>query len=198
MWTLVITFLVLAGISALNIGRAGANFNDLYPLLAALSLGGAALLAWAREHIWLRVAVTLLLAYQVYLFLGWAQQGFIDQLAGKLGNRRELDQLTQFVQDTPGPLLADEYMGLLPLNGRPIYFMPFEFKQLQEIGAWDQTALIQSIQNQEFPAVLLHLPRTWNFAIVTRWTPELRQAIYGSYEHARTLAESLIYLPKSQ
>jgi hypothetical protein len=194
-WSLVIIFLFTAGVSAFSIGRAGASTNTLYPLLAALSLGGAALLYWAREHIWLRIAVTVLLAIQVYYFLGWAQQDFSPQLAGKLGNRRELDQLAQFVQQAPGPVLADEYMGLLPLYDRPISFMPFEFKQLQEIGAWDPASLIQSIQNRDFAAALLHNPRTWSFAIVTRWSPEIRQAIYNSYKHARTLAETLIYLP---
>jgi hypothetical protein len=51
--------------------------------------------------------------------------------------RTELAGLEGIVDDSEGPVLADEYAGLLPLDGRGINLQPFEVTEPQRDGRWD-------------------------------------------------------------
>jgi hypothetical protein len=53
---------------------------------------------------------------------------------------REVRQLSRIVAEAEGPVLTDEHMGLLPLNGKRIRFQPFEMTQLSRDGSWSRTA----------------------------------------------------------
>jgi hypothetical protein len=86
-------------------------------------------------------------------------------------------------------------MGLIPLNGRRLYFQPFEYKQLQAADLWNEAPLVDSIKRQEFSVILLYEPLEWN-AITVRWTPEVRNTIYAHYRLENTLARTFVYLPK--
>ena len=66
--------------------------------------------------------------------------------------RTELSQLNSLVAETPGAILADEYMGMLTLEGRPLVIQPFEVTQLAWAGKWDQTPLLESIRKKEYRA----------------------------------------------
>ena len=92
-------------------------------------------------------------------------------------------------------MLADEYMGLIPLHGHRLYFQPVEYKQLQAANLWSEAPLIASIQLEEFSVILLYEPRDRS-AISVRWTPEIRNTIYAHYRLEDTLARTLVYLPQ--
>jgi hypothetical protein len=95
------------------------------------------------------------------------------------------------VAETDGPILADEYMGMLTRQGRPLFIQPFEVTQLARAGKWDQTPLLESIRNREF-AVIILLDRDWSHE---RWTPEMLDAITQSYILVDTVAGNLVYAP---
>jgi hypothetical protein len=114
----------------------------------------------------------------------------------KLSDTREVEGLAKYIQEAEGPILADEYMGLIPLHGGRLYFQPFEYKQLQAANLWSEAPLIDSIQREEFSIILLYEPLEWN-AISVRWTPEVRNNIYAHYSLADTLARTFVYRPKS-
>jgi hypothetical protein len=166
----------------------------MYEAAAALCLGVGAFIAWCRQHDWLKVILLLVLAAQVNLLVQWSRHDFIPTVMKKVDDYREVAQMAQLVRDAPGPVLADEYMGLLPLSGRSLYFQPFEYKQLQEAELWSEAALLRSIERQEFSAILLYEPRTWN-AIPTRWTAGMRDSIYAHYHLETTLADTFVYVP---
>jgi hypothetical protein len=89
----------------------------------------------------------------------------------------------------PGPILADEYMGMLTLQGRPLVIQPFEVTQLAWSGKWDQTPLLNSINKTEFAAIILY-DRPW---VNERWTQEMLSAINHSYMLVDVVAENKIY-----
>jgi hypothetical protein len=103
--------------------------------------------------------------------------------------RTELNELKALVAETPGPILADEYMGMLTLAGRPLVIQPFEVTQLAWAGTWDQTPLLESIRNKEFGAIILY-DRPW---VNERWTAEMLEAITQSYILVDRVAENKIY-----
>jgi hypothetical protein len=106
----------------------------------------------------------------------------------------ELRRLENIVAETDGPILADEYMGMITLQGRFLVLQPFEVTQLANAGMWDQEPLVDSIKAKEFPLILIHyFPEYPVFK--ERWTPEMLSAIYMNYRGVETLAETRVYRP---
>lgn len=194
-WPLATPYFVGAVVAAFTVGKAGSSVNYLFEVAVALSLFAGAIIAWTGNSYGFKALVIFLLAFQMFGIVNWSRQEYIPFVTGKVDNYREVAQLAELVRKAPGPVLADEYMGLLPLYGRRLYFQPFEFKQLAEAHLWNQDLFLASIQREEFSAILIYEPRSGNGRI-TRWTPEIRNTIYAHYELDKILAETFIYLPK--
>ncbi|HEU0294848.1 MAG TPA: glycosyltransferase family 39 protein [Anaerolineales bacterium] len=195
-WPLVVPYCLGSALMILTAGAANSGANDLFEVVAALCLASGAFIAWAGENYWLKALLVFVLAVQMNVFIDWSRQDYVPAIMNKVADTREVEQLAEYVQEARGPILADEYMGLLPLYGRRIYFQPIEYKQLQAVNLWSEAPLIASIQREEFSIILLYLPRRWSTAITSRWSPALRDNIYAHYRWERTLAETLIYLPE--
>ena len=137
----------------------------------------------------------LLLAAQLATLTAWSREEYYPRLLGKVAQKTELARLAQLVQAADGSVLADEYMGLVPLAGRRLYFQPFEYKQLAEAGLWDDDRLVGVIDRQEFPLLLLYEPPDWD-AFYSRWSEPLRRAIYRRYTRGEVWAYTVVYRPK--
>jgi hypothetical protein len=127
--------------------------------------------------------------------IDWSRQDYIPALMNKVADTRKIEQLAEYVRGAQEPILADEYMGLIPLAGRRLYFQPYEYKQLQAANLWSEAPLVDSIERQEFSVILLYEPPDRS-AISTRWTEEVRHTIYAHYRLEDTLARTFVYRPK--
>lgn len=202
------SYLVGAFLSALTVGKAGSNVNYLLELCAALALCTGGVIAWANQPrnaspneagMGAPTAVPSLLGSALVLVLtaGLIHSLYITStryaysLETGLDNTAGLIELEAYVKDTPGLILADEYMGMLTLQGRPLVIQPFEVTQLAYAGMWDQTPLLTSIAEQEFDAIILY-DQWWS---LTRWTPEMLAAIQQHYSYTKYLAGNKIYTP---
>ena len=194
-WPLVVSYGLAAGFMTFTIGMANASANELFEVVAALCLVSGAFIAWAGESYWLKALLVFVLALQVDALVNWSRQEYIPALIAKVADTREVEGLAEYVQKAEGPLLADEYMGLLPLAGRRLYFQPLEYKQLQAAGLWNEAPLVDAIQRQEFSLILLYEPRDRS-AISIRWTENVRNAIYAHYTVEDTLARTFVYRPQ--
>ena len=116
--------------------------------------------------------------------------------AGVIANRDGLARLKKVVDDSNGPVLADEYAGLLPLEGRGIYLQPFEMTQLQREGRWDQGPLLVSIERREFSAILIWKPPYAPGVYRERWTRDALQTIEYSYRPTHKYADTVVYRPR--
>lgn len=194
LWPLLVPYLIGAALSTLTIGKIGSNVNYFLELSAGLALAAGVLLAWSRKCPWLRAVLLILLALQTAQLM----QNTLDEYAEPLKERREslraLRDLEWIVADADGPVLADEYMGMLTLQGRPLYVQPFEVTQLANAGLWDQTPLLESIRNQEFPLILIHYFPGYQ-VYQERWTLEMLSAIHQAYAPAEMLADTRVYRP---
>jgi hypothetical protein len=109
-------YLLGAAGSAILVGKVGSNLNYLLELAAALALAAGAVLAAARNHLALRTLLALALAVQMASVHGWsaAQAEKLDMKT--MRSTVLLDRLRRAVAQSPGPVLADEYMALITLR----------------------------------------------------------------------------------
>ena len=199
-WPLLGPYLVGACLSTLAIGKIGSTINYFLELCAALSLVAGALVARNRERPWLRAALLVLLASQTGLLmrstLNWRVEGLRQRVSPTWDPQdttfRDLEWL---VKTADGPILADEFMGLLALQKVPLYIQPFEVTQLANDGVWDQTPVLESIRRHEFPVILIHNFMGW-LGYKERWTPEMLVAIMEEYVPTELLADTIVYRPR--
>ncbi|MBA3951810.1 MAG: glycosyltransferase family 39 protein, partial [Rubrobacter sp.] len=156
-WWLVVPYLALSVPSALLVGKVGSDVNYLLELSAALCLATGALIAWQRERPRLRALLISLLALQV---LALAQSSLVPSGLQDyvVDQEKEVRQLSRIVAGAEGPVLTDEHMGLLPLNGKRIQFQPFEMTQLSRDGSWKQDRAVETIQSEEYAVVMMWEP----------------------------------------
>jgi hypothetical protein len=195
-WWLVTPYLLGGALSALMIGKDGSNVNYLYELCAGLSLAAGALLALPGRQWPLKIALIVPLVWQVHVLFDWSRQEYYSWVMQRIRrDAPDIIRLQEIVREADGPVLADEYMALIPLAGKRLVFQPFEFKQLAAAGLWDQQFFLNAIAQQEFAAILLYDPPTWE-ALQARWTGAQLAAIEAHYHRAGRYADTTVYRPR--
>jgi hypothetical protein len=197
-WPFALPYVVLSLLATLTAGNAGSDVNDLYQLVAALCVLMGSAIAWVSVTAWLRVIALVVVAFQLADLRDWTQESYLAAAIERMTQPRELAQLSAQMRQINDDVLADEYMGLLPINGKRIYLQPAEFTQLQAQGLWSDAQLIEQINQRQFPMIALYEPATADTEplIVQRWPKPVRDAIYANYEVRERLADALIYVPK--
>jgi hypothetical protein len=185
-----------AVLSAVLIGKVGSASNYLLELSAALSLTVGALVAWQGRHRWLQAAIILALAIQIFWMIRWSETYHTGDAADYVAQRSEIERLNEIVWEAEGTVLADRYIGLLPLNGRRIYFQPFELTQLAREGKWDQRPFLRALDEGEFATILIWQPPYAYEVLNSRWTPEMLDRINERYEPAEEVAGTVVYRPR--
>lgn len=209
-WSMVVPYLAGALLSAVTIGKIGSNVNYLLELCAALALAAGTVLTWSGQ-VWrsdvespgpawvpplARSAVLILLAVQAPLLMRFTLLNPVQDFKYRAGPRPSLDELRALIAQTAGPVLADEYMGMLTLNGKLLYIQPFEVTQLANAGLWDQSPLLEAIRAETFPLILIHHYR--GYAVYKeRWTPEMLAAIQEHYVASDFKADTVLFRPRS-
>lgn len=193
-WPLLVAYLVGASLSALTIGKIGSNANYLLELSAAFSLVAGALIAWCRSHPWRLALLALALSIQVGMLISATLDDAVAWSVDRRQDEEALRELKELIAASPDPVLADEYMGMISALGRPLYLQPFELTQLSRQGVWDQAPLVTSIENQEFPLIVIFQSPFWPLH-EERWTAEMLSAVDEHYRPAQTLAGNILYRP---
>jgi hypothetical protein len=194
-WPLVVPYCLAAAFMTLTVGMPQSSPSDLFEVVAALCLASGAFIAWAGESYWLKALLVFVLAVQINILTDWSRRDYTPALMNKVADAREVEQLAEYVREASGPILADEYMGLIPLSGGRLYFQPVEYKQLQAANLWSEDPLLASIERDEFSIILLYEPRDRS-AISIRWTQTVRNTIYAHYTLEDTLARNFVYRPQ--
>jgi len=144
------------------------------------------------------VAALIVVAFQLADLREWTQDSYLAATVARMTNPGELAQLSAEIKQVERDVLADEYMGLLPINDKRIYLQPAEFTRLQAQGLWSDAQLIEQINRQQFRLIALYEPTNADSEplIVQRWPKPVRDAIYANYQVRERLADALIYVPK--
>jgi 4-amino-4-deoxy-L-arabinose transferase-like glycosyltransferase len=208
-WWLAGLYLFGGLVSAATIGKIGSNVNYLLELSAGLCLIAGLVMAWLRRQRrsatlpaspWSRAKIgwqvaslglTTLLVAQVV----WASQidnGYDQYLLQKTGLSIQNEVLLRLIKQTDGPVLTGEHMGLLALTDRPIYYQPFEMKQLSDTGVWDQTPFLVELENGQYPLILMYHPQGSDVH-ERRWTPEMLEVISEHYRYVNNFDQTIVY-----
>ncbi len=196
-WVLVLFYFLTAGLAALTVGKEGSSVNYMIELVAALCFGAGAGLSWLGRNPWLRGVLLIALAFQVAGLTDWGRNMYLPDITKRVAAQSAITRLYQQVRQTDGTVLADEFMGLLPLAGKQIYYQPFEYKMLKEGGLWDDTAFLESIRSQQFGLVLWYDPYDWP-AVISRWPDDIRAAVRAAYQQVDTIDYTYVFRPKGQ
>ena len=154
-----------------------------------------------RNKLWVNLVIFLVLSTVFILQISGLAR---SSLFGPITNRRNrvkrgndyvyLEENIK-IEAQNGPVLADEFMAMLPDNHIPLFIQPFEMTQLANAGIWDQTPFLEALENQELPLILIH--HFQNYAVyLERWTDEMRKTIFANYYAANMKADTLLFKPK--
>ncbi len=186
-WWVFVPYFAGAIVTAGMVGKIGSNVNYFYELAVALCLAAGVVVALTHPYGWLPILLVGL-ALQVGVMVNVSAARYMFNTSKLLKPEAELAGI---VRVTPGIVLADEFIGLIPLTGRELYIQPFAQKQLADAGLWDQTPFVESIRQKKFTAILL-----FRNIRQDRWTAEMLSAIESSYRVDRTVENTDIYLPR--
>jgi len=186
---LVLPYLAGSLVSALTIGKPGSNVNYLLELSVALCFSTAMVLAWLQRWPWMRALALVLLGLQIYMLGQWLQGDYYR--AHYAEPRPENAEIAELIRKTDGPVLTDEYIGLLLLERRPVYIQPFDFTALAQNGLWDQGPFLEMLDRREFELIIIYNP--YNALVRQRWTKEMLQHIRSNYEQIEPIGENEIY-----
>jgi hypothetical protein len=194
-WGLALPYLLGAAASAVTVGKDGSNVNYLLELAAALAFTSGALLAWLARVRWAQALALVVLALQVFGMVEWVQDEYVGRVLDRVGQESEVARLFAVVQQTEGEVLADEYMGLVPLAGKRLQFQPFEFKMLAEGGVWNQQVFLNELAAKKYDLILIYMPPTWN-SLEARWTTAMRDLLVLKYRSEQNISDTRIMRPK--
>lgn len=200
-WALVLPYVLASTAGSVTIGKDGSNVNYLLELSAALCLAAGAVLAWTNQwqrrpvRLVLRVGIIGVLVYQCVTLQDWNQHLSVSYLKDQMLYRLNTERMVQMIKDAPGIVLADEYMGLVPLAGKRLYIQPFEFKAMSDANVWDQTPFLQDIASRKFDMILWFSSHEWK-SIEGRWTAAQRSAINQYYTEDQLIGEVHVMAPR--
>lgn len=192
-WWLVAPYIVGAVVVALTISKVGSDINYLYELSAAFCLAAGALVAWFARIPVLRALLLVGLAWQVFTAQGLSESKYAPIIAERVFHVAEVDALYERIQAIETPVIADEYIGLLVLAGKPILFQPFEMSQLAQAEMWDDEPFLAALDGGVYPTVLLYQTYRNPTLRYERWTPEMLRILNDRFRAAGQTAETTIY-----
>lgn len=204
-WLMLIGFTIGGLLSALTIGKIGSNINYFLEFAAAISLLiGLGIVVLMRKSNKTIMGVILsigliILSWQTVKLIWMIQNETKGGLRDRQTAHSELETLEDLViQNMDRPILADEYMGLMVLNGQNLYLQPFEITQLVNANLFEQDILINQIEDEAFSLILIQEASWWSNVAQERWTPAMLETIRSNYRVSAQLENTLVYKPKSR
>ena len=190
---LIAPYLLGAVLVALTISKVGSDVNYLFELSAAFSFAAGGVIALTRRWFPLRAAAVLALAAAVTMATTLTTQSYYPILRDSAKKASQMDKLVEAIRATDKPIIADEEMGLLALNGKPILFQPFEMSQLALAGLWNQQPFLDALARGDYPIILLYQPSRNPQLRFERWTPEMLRIINNDFRPDFQSAETTVY-----
>jgi hypothetical protein len=176
--------------------RVGSLWPVTLPLSAATCIVFGVVVGWLRNVRWVAALAVVFAMLQIDTLKDWRADDFLPDLNRRFRAARDVAALDEKFRAAGGPILTDEYIGLLSLEGSAPVIYPLEFNMLHQRGAWSVDELVAAIERREFALVAWYEPIDRNDRyIMTRWPEEVRKAVYRTYYDGGYLADAVIYLP---
>jgi 4-amino-4-deoxy-L-arabinose transferase-like glycosyltransferase len=197
-WWMIAPYCLGAAAVALTISKIGSDVNYLFELSAAMCFAAGGIIALLRRWraLWavvLRAGALVVLALAVTNATALTTNTYDPILQELTRDLEKYDPLVELLRTTDVPIIADEQMGLMVLNGKPILMQPFEMTQLALAGLWDQKPFLDALARGDYPIVLLYQPYRNPQLRFERWTPEMLRIINNVFRPDFQTAETTVY-----
>jgi len=211
-------YLILSFIAALSIGKAGGANNHLLEFVIAGAINAGFSFKYflersskSRREVIL-IPIVLLLAQVISLY--FIDTSITNKMSkGSLGSKKkpvawspynqskvpeydrldvkQYQEISRYIKGIAGPILC-ENVGLLTVNGKEVYFQPFQFKHLAEIGLFDEGRILSMIEKGEFSLIIL---TKGSIKAGSSWlySDKIIDAIWRNYAPINTIGEYEIY-----
>ena len=187
-------YLAGAAVSFVALGKSGSNVNYLLELSAGLALAAGLWVGRATGRA--RAVLLLLLALQTAALAWLAVSRYTPLHLEKIARHAELDRLFELVRAAGGPVVADEYLGLLPLAGKPVLYQPFEMRHLARAGLFRQKRAVDALRQRQAALVLLYRLPDGGPIYRVRWSPHMLIQVQRHYVAVDEMANNLVYRPR--
>ena len=174
-------FCLGAFISALTVGKVGSGVNYFLELIASCAiLSAVAIDALILQPFRLKLIMMLAITGQLVWLLAGAYIQFTVSSEAHWDRLEWYQQLADRVKVAAGygPVLSDDYLGMVVQAGQPVIYQPFEYGQLYQAGLWNPEPLAEQIQAGKFSLIVIGGDTLDKPCC---WPPELIQAIQESY-----------------
>ncbi len=189
-------YFIAAAVSSMLAGKDGASLNYFLELAAASSiLVGRAYAVGQRRGDSLAALCDLCLLGQLAV-CAVARPHVLVALDARLRERQAFEQVAARLAREPGPILADEMMGLLTEQGKRVLLQPFELAELARQHVWDDSAVVRDIRDQRFGLIAIAGDSLTDGPVRERWTRPMRDAIAQRYEREDTLGGIMLFRPR--
>lgn len=195
-WWLIAAYLLGATGTALTISKIGSDVNYLWEFSAALCLAAGGLIGMFAHWSWGFVPRALLLvalAAGIVMAADFSAAKYQPILEARVRDPERMDRLIETIRTTDTPILADESIGLLVMNGKPLLFQPFEMSELARAGVWDESAFIAALERGDYPLVMQYNPALNPNLRFERWTDAMLRAINNHYRPLYQSSEVTVY-----
>ncbi|HRZ25840.1 MAG TPA: hypothetical protein P5295_03455 [Spirochaetota bacterium] len=194
-WRLVAPFIICSAVVSILIGNEGSSWNYLYEHAAAFSLLAGCLFGLAGNRRLLSGIAALLIATQIQTMIPWTQKYFFSPTKYRLEHEEDISRINALVHQAEGYVLADQYAGLIPLDNRPLYLMPWEFKNVVESKIWSEQPFIDALARHEFGLIIMVETSKKDYN-VSFWQPSVIEAIKEHYYPVDIIADCVIFKPR--
>lgn len=178
-------------ISVITIGKVGASINYFVePIAASCILFGLAF----KKFLHLSEANGETIRKFLYIALiaqliSFAHMPFMYPSLKDFDNEKQVSaEVQKHIK------ILSEDGGILVINGKEVYFQPFEFTQLALQGIWDQRKIIDEISNKNFDLIILEF-NVFDPPKTDRFTPEMIKEIEKHYCLITKLGKKYLYKP---
>lgn len=197
-WQVLYLYGMAGLVSGISAGRSGSEVNYWLEVVVGFALILGTIVGHLSDP---RVSgrnpalwQVLLLVQISWSFLYSSQQ--FDPVRFGYSLQGELRSLHQLVANTPGPILADHFLGVLLTSKHEIYLQTFDFQRLVAAGLGDVTLLDQQIRSGCFALILVTNQPPFPHSLTTlHWRPTSLAAIEDAYQSTQVLAGTTVYTP---
>jgi len=185
-------YLVFATIASMALGRAGSGFWYGSELEVALAFVFGVATTPIPDDKKKMGNNGWMLAIQLIIY--WGMLGHSPyHMSLRSTYKAEVPRIKEIIAATDGPILADDYIGLLAQAGRPIYFEPTSMTQLYYAGRWSQEPFLTELRKGTFAVILMTKTATPN---THRWTRAMMEAIHERYYVASSIGDTEVWRKK--
>ncbi len=188
-------YFIIAAISAISVGKIGANTNYFFELIAISCILTGLFMKKIKRYNPDKIFNLLIYTLLLIQLLQFIHMPFFTKPSPSKMDVENFEKLFSIISGTEGPIISEDG-GLLVLNKKEVLFMPFEFTQLANQKIWNQDKFLEDLKNKRFSLLVFSFNVNYFFD-KERLTLEMVKVIKDNYYVDKAIGDYFVYKPIS-